>query len=197
MTQDDDPKRVDEILDRLEQAGDQGDSVTVGEMTERIGERSHGPFLLIPALIDISPLGAIPGVPTVLAVIILLFSAQVAFGREHLWLPGFISARSVSSKRLHRSVERLRPIARWMDKHFHGRLAMFTTEPFVRAAGIACVALAFIMPPLEIVPFATTIATAPIAVFGLALFFRDGLLMTLGFLLTVGAAAGFVWFIMG
>ena len=63
MRRDDDPRRVEEVLDRLEMVG-RAKSVTIETMTEALGERSYGPFLLIPALLDISPLGSIPGVPS-------------------------------------------------------------------------------------------------------------------------------------
>ena len=190
---DDSPKRVQDVLDRLEEVSAEADRVAVGDMTGAMGERGHGPSLLVPALLDISPLGSIPGVPTVLAVILLIFAAQLAIGRQHLWLPGFIAGRRLGSARLRRAIGRLRPPARWMDRWFHGRLPLLTSEPFRRAGGGACMALAIAMPPLEILPFATTIVTAPIAVFGLSLLLRDGLLMILGFGLGALAVAGILW----
>ena len=190
---DDSPRRVEDVLDRLEEASGEAERVAVGDMAGAMGERSHGPSLLVPALLDISPVGSIPGVPTVLAVILLIFAAQLAIGRRYLWLPGFIAGRRLGSARLRRAIGRLRPPARWMDRWFHGRLPLLTSEPFRRAAGAACMALAIAMPPLEVLPFATTLVSAPIAVFGLSLLLRDGLLMILGFALGAVALGGVLW----
>lgn len=54
------------------------------------------------------------------------------------------------------------------------------------AAGL-CILLALTVPPLELLPFATTAPMAAIAAFGLALLVRDGLLMVIATLLA-GAA---------
>lgn len=188
----DDPKSVNDILDRLAD-GSRGEEVSIGELTESLGHRSYGPFLIVPALIDISPIGAVPSLPTALAAIIILVSAQIVFGREHLWLPGFVTRRSVSSDRVRRSVDKVRPVARWTDRWFHGRLKGLTKGPFVRGAGLACALLALTVPPLEIVPLATTAPMGAIAMFGLALLVRDGLLMIAAYVLAIASSAAGVW----
>ena len=149
--------------------------------------RSYGPFLLIPALIDISPVGGIPGLPTALGLIIIIVAAQMLFGRKHLWLPGFIERRSISAEKACRSTKKLRGLAKWLDRWFHGRLPYFTKGPFVRGAAIFCILLALTVPPLELLPFATTAPMAAIAAFGLALLVRDGLLMIIATALALAA----------
>ena len=191
-----DPRRVEEVLDRLEKVG-RAKSVTIESMTEALGERSYGPFLLIPALLDISPLGSIPGVPSALAAILLIFSIQIVIGRKHLWLPTFIRHRSIAPERLQKSIKAIRPMGRWMDRLFHGRLSAMTKRPAVRASGAACVAMTLLIPPLEILPFATTLPTATIGMFGLGLLVRDGLLMIGGFVMSILATVGGLWFLIG
>ena len=184
-----DPKGVGDILDRLEELAGQEDKVSLGDVIETLGNRSQAPFLVILPLIDISPIGGIPGLPTVLAAIIILVAAQILFGHKHLWLPGFLSKRSVSSKKLCKATGKLRGLARFMDRWFHGRLPALTKGPFVRVAAGACILLALTVPPLELLPFATTAPMAAIAAFGLALLVRDGLLMIIAILLSGAAVA--------
>lgn len=81
---------VEDILDRLEQEGRDDDRATVGDVTGALGDRGFGPFLFVPALIEISPIGGVPGVPTLLALIIALFAVQIVMGRDEMWLPGFL-----------------------------------------------------------------------------------------------------------
>ncbi len=68
------PESVGDILDQLDQLASEEDRVTLGDAIEAFGNRSYGPFLLVPALIEVSPIGGIPGLPTVLAAIIALFA---------------------------------------------------------------------------------------------------------------------------
>jgi len=184
-----DPQSVGDILDRLEEVAGKEDKVTLGKVVEAMGSRSHGPFLVIPALIDISPVGGIPGLPTVLGAIIILIAVQILIGRKHLWLPGFIERRGISPERTCKATAKLRGVARVTDRWFHGRLPKLTQGPFIRIAAICCIVMALTVPPLELFPFATTAPMAAIAAFGLALLVRDGALMIVATTLSAGAVA--------
>ncbi len=184
-----DPKSVRDILDRLEEVAKVEDKVTLGRVVEALGNRSHGPFLIIPAMIDISPVGGIPGLPTVLGAIIVLVAVQILLGHKHLWLPGFLARRGTSSEKTCKATRKLRPVARVMDRWFHGRLPKLTQGPFIRVAALGCIVMALTVPPLELFPFATTAPMAAIAAFGLALLVRDGALMIAALVLSAGAVA--------
>ncbi|WP_282025265.1 exopolysaccharide biosynthesis protein [Limimaricola cinnabarinus] len=188
-------RAVEEILDRLEQEGRNDDRATVGDVTGALGDRGFGPFLFVPALIEITPIGGVPGVPTILALIIALFAVQIVMQRDEMWLPGFLENRSVSGDKLAESADKLRGIGRWLDRWFHGRLEALTGPKASRIAGIAVLLLCLTVPPLEFIPFASTAPMAAIAAFGLAMTLRDGLLMALGFglsLVAVGVGFGMI-----
>ncbi|NJC33727.1 hypothetical protein GGR88_001201 [Sphingomonas jejuensis] len=180
---------VGDILDRLKEAGEKQDRMTIGTLRDEMGQRSYGPFLLVPALIEISPIGGIPGVPTALAAIIILFAAQMLMGRKSFWLPGFVERRSLSGRKLVKATEKLRGIGRWLDRWFHGRLRRLTEGPWVKVAAALSILLALTVPPLELLPFASTAPMAAIAMFGLALLVHDGALMIAGSLLSGVAVA--------
>lgn len=182
----------DDVLDDLERHGSDG-QVSVATIQGEIGDRSLGAFLFLPAILEISPLGGVPGVPTLLASIVVIVAAQVVMGRDRLWLPGFISRAHVSGSKLCSAVGFLRRPARLIDRFFHDRLRALTTEPFDRVVALVCIVLALSVPPLEIIPFATTIPMATIALLGLALLFDDGLLVIAGLLLAVGGMGLVAW----
>lgn len=181
------PHSVCEILDCLDEVADEHDKVSIENVVEAIGSRSYGPFLLVPALLELTPIGAIPGVPTFLAVIVTLVAVQMLFGRNHVWLPGFIRHRSVSGEKVAKSSEKLRKLAGFLDKWFHGRLKMLTHGIPVRIAAILIIGLCATVPPLELVPFASSGPMLAVAAFGLALMVRDGLLMLVATALSLGA----------
>ncbi len=180
---------VGNVFDHLDESARQRDEVSVDDIVKALGDRSYGPFLIVPALLELSPIGGVPGVPTVLATIIILFAGQMVFGREHFWMPQLLSERSVSANRLKKATQKMRPLVGWLDRWFHGRLPMLTTGPFIRIAAVACIILALTVPPLELIPFASSAPMAAIAMFGLALLVRDGALMIAASLLAAVAVA--------
>jgi hypothetical protein len=190
-----DDHAVEDILDELEGKADGQDHVSVGDTLEALGERGYGPLIFVPALIEISPIGGIPGVPTFLALIIAIFAGQIVAGRDHMWLPGFIERVRVSSKRMKESVEKVRPVARWLDRWFHGRYERLTGDFPRRVAAGVCILLCLSVPPLELLPFASTAPMAAIALFGLAMTLRDGLVMAVAFVAAAVAlgVGGWLW----
>ena len=186
----------DDILDTLERHGTDG-RVSVGTIQDEIGDKALGAFLVLPALLEITPIGSVPGVPTLLATVIVIVAAQVLIGREHLWLPGVIERRSVTGEALCAAVGVLRKPARFIDRTFHDRLRFLTTAPFDRVVALVCIALALSVPPLEVIPLASTIPMATIALLGLALLFDDGLLVLAGLGLAVGGMGTIAWQVLG
>lgn len=171
------PESLGEILDCFDNLAAQGERVRVSDMVDAVGTRSYGPFFVVPAVVELSPLGGVPGVPTALAAIVTLFAAQMLWGRRRLWIPQWVAQRGLSAGRLSKMVKAVRPIAERMDRWFHGRLRALTSGAGLRVAAIACIALALTVPPLELFPFASSAPMGAILLIGLALLVRDGVLM--------------------
>lgn len=181
------PQGVEEVLGELDELAADLDRVCIGDVLDDFGPRSFGVFLLIPPLIELTPIGGVPGVPSFLALIVAITAAQLLLGKDHVWLPAFIQERSVSGRRLHRALTKLRGVAHWLDRHSHGRLKALTEGAWVKVAALTILALCCLVPPLELIPFASTLGLLPAAVIGLALIARDGVLMAVA--LAVSAIA--------
>jgi hypothetical protein len=61
----------------------------------------------------VSPTGAIPGLPTALAIIVVLFAVQMLFGKQHFWLPKVIRKRWLQGDSLKHALEYVKPVTRW------------------------------------------------------------------------------------
>ena len=96
------PQRLTDVLDRVQECANNSSDcrVSVQNVHTAIGEKGFGPLLFVPALIELTPIGSIPDVPTFLAVIIVLVAGQVLVERKQFWIPGFIARREVRSERL-------------------------------------------------------------------------------------------------
>ncbi len=199
MAKDTQTTAVEDMLDSLREVAQQDgkSQVSVGDVTEAIGNRGFGPLIFVPALIEETPIGAIPGVPTLLALVIALFAVQLVMGRHHVWLPGFLKNRSVKSERVCKAAELLRGIGGWLDRHFGERLDHFAGPRAARIAGVVILALCLTVPPLELIPWGSSAPMLSIAFLALAMTVRDGLLMLLGFAGAAVAAGAVVWFLAG
>jgi len=96
--------------------------VTVAKVMKTLGHKSFGPLLLVPGLIGVSPIGAIPFLPGVMALIVLLVSGQILIGMDHAWLPGFLLRRSISARKLSAACRAVQPYARFVDRFVWPRL---------------------------------------------------------------------------
>ena len=184
------PKSAVETVDSLEELADAQEKVCLGDVLDKFGKRSFGPFMMIPALLEITPFGAIPGVPTALAAFIALVAAQLLWGADHVWVPRFVETRAIKSDKLMRGAEKLEGLAEKLDHWFKGRMKAFTGLVWQKIAAVAIILLCLTVPPLELVPFASTLPMVTIAAFALALMVKDGLLMLIATILSVAALAG-------
>lgn len=171
---------LERVIESIIELGKKQEKVSVSDIQKEIGQRSFGPFLFVPAIFEISPLGGIPGVPTLISLIVIITAAQMLMGRRHFWLPGFISRRSIKGKRIEPAMKKIRPVVRLVDKGLRPRLQRITKKPWNRAVAGLCILCAVIVPPLEVIPFASTGPFAAIALIGLGLMGRDGVFVWLG-----------------
>jgi hypothetical protein len=182
-----------EVTDALDEAADQGgDEVSADEIAGHLDQRGIGALLMLPGAIELTPIGGIPGVPTVLAAIAALFAAQVLIGREDLWLPGILGKRAVTAERLRKASDWLRPLANWADRHLGRHFDFMTRSAGVRLAAGAIIALCLTVPALELVPFASSAPMSTASLFGLALLTRDGRVMALAWAATIAAVIAIV-----
>ncbi len=171
------PETVEEVLGELDELAATHDRVCIRDVLDDFGARSFGPFIMLPALMEITPIGGIPGVPTFLALIVALTALQLLWGRDHIWMPAFLQARAVDGKTLHKAVGRLRGVAHWLDSHSEGRLEAMIEGVWLRLLAALVLLLCCTVPPLEFLPFASSLPMLAIAVLGLALTVRDGALV--------------------
>jgi hypothetical protein len=158
--------------------------VTVRDLRDAVGRRAFAPMLLLTSLVGFTPLGAVPGVPTTLALIVILIAGQVVFGYDRIWAPRRLLNMHVDADRLQRGARALKPFARNVDKVIRPRLTFLTAPPWSSVIVAACVLLALSVPPLELVPLVDWPLWGAMVAFSLALFAHDGLLALVAFALT-------------
>jgi hypothetical protein len=193
MPKDKEVTNLEQLLDRTGEAAEGEDQVSLDAILTEVGRRSFGPLLLLAGLITLAPvIGDIPGVPTIMGLIVFLVAAQLLVGREILWMPQWLLKRSVKREKLGDVQKWLRPPAKFLDRFLRPRLALFIEGSAVRIIALFCVAIAIAMPAMEVVPFSANAAGAGLTAFGLSLTAHDGLFALIAFVctaITIGLVA--------
>ena len=133
----------------------------------------------------LSPVGDIPGVPTMVAVLVLLLSTQLLWGRRSFWLPGWLLRKSIARSKMTKSIGWLERPAGFIDRFLRPRLSMFAEGFAVRVIATVSLLISLAMPVMEVIPFSASGAGAALTAFGLALIARDGLVALLALIFTV------------
>jgi len=173
---------LEQLIDKIRATPAEDGRVALGRILESLGTRSFGSFLVLAGLIVVMPLvGDIPGVPTLVGLIVALVSIQLLLGRKQFWLPQTMLKRGMGKARLDRALQRTQRYASWIDRLVKPRLSAFVegvASYFIAACSLLVAAM---MPPMELVPFSANLAGLALVSFGFALIARDGLLALLAF----------------
>ena len=188
-------KPLENVLERAINEID-GDTVTFGDVLDLFGDRSFGPIIvLLGLLVVVPPIGAVPGLPMIVGLVIILFTIQIIFGADRIWVPGFIEKRSISKDKLKAADKKAKPWLKRIDGLISQRITMLTGPWSVYASAVIVIFLALLMIPLELVPFAVAAPGAAITLYGLAIMARDGVLMLIGYVLAAITTAVTIAFV--
>lgn len=185
------PATLPEIVERVIDAAGV-ETLSLGAVLDAFGRASFTPMLLLPALAVATPLSGIPLFSSLMGLVIVLVSLQMLLRRRRLWLPAWVLRREVRGETVRRAFIRLRPVATWLDRHTSARLRFLLRRPFIFVPQVICLISGLAMPPLEFVPFSSSVMGIGVAILALGMLTRDGVVMILGLL----PYAGVVWLVL-
>jgi hypothetical protein len=183
-------QNLHELLEQISAVAGERERIALGDIVRQLGRRSFAPLLLLAGLIAFSPLSGIPGVPTLVAVMVGLTAVQLLWHRDSFWLPGWLMRRSISQPHFEKALRFVRRPALWLDRWLHPRWTALTGRAATRVVAAICLLVAATMPVMELVPFAATTTGAAITAFAIALITRDGVVELVAVLITVATLGG-------
>ena len=188
----DESRPLESVLHKLDDAV-VDDHASLDGILNEFGDRSFGPILTLCGVIMITPLGAIPGAPIIIAACIIANSLQLLLGRNKLSLPKRISGLKVSKSHVKKSKAFMKPIFERIDGHLRPRMSWAATKTVRIIVAIISIVLALLLLILSPMPFGAMIPGALIAFFGLGIMARDGLVLTICFsIIIVFVSMGFM-----
>jgi len=186
-----------DLLDHLDKKVEHDGEAHVGSIVDEFNNRTFGPVLVILGLVTASPVGGIPGLPTTVGLIVLIFIAQNLVGLDHIWLPNFLEERRLSADKFRKQLKRARPWTRRFDYFVSPRLSILVDSPMDYVLAVLAALLACTLMPLELVPFAAAVPSIGIAAIGLAKTARDGLLALVAIIMAVATILVLVFWLPG
>ncbi|MEQ9315258.1 MAG: exopolysaccharide biosynthesis protein [Henriciella sp.] len=165
----------------------EGETVTVRDLLDAVGRRAYGPILLLLGFISVSPLTLIPGATWLVALITLLISIQIVFGKKFPWVPRRLLDFKFKRDHLVSGVAGGRKYAKMIDHYVKPRLTFLTAPIVAPLVGMICVAAALVTIPLGLFPFGPVLPGLTVLLFGLALTARDGVFLLLAAAALTGA----------
>lgn len=166
---------IDEVLEELDSA-DSSNGVKVGDVIASLESRGYGPLLAVPAIVSISPIGAIPGASIVISIILVVISAQMAFGLRSPWIPRFIAEREIGHEKYSNTIDWIEEKSEATKGLLKPRLQTIMGNTGTVLIAVAVILLAITFIPLEVVPWGVVAPSFIVFLFGLALTFRDGVM---------------------
>jgi len=181
-----DSRRVLPLSQRLAQiiAEDGPDPLTFSQLAAQLHSRAWGGLLFIFGAIDLLPLPPLTSI--FFAIPMLVVSAQMVIGRETPWFPARLERRGVTKQELSRIIRKMEWLEVRVERIFKPRISVFTGPLATRLIGVSCFVLALMAAiPIPMFHFAPAGA---IVLFGLALMYRDGILVMIAALASIASA---------
>jgi hypothetical protein len=154
----------------------QGQRICLEEVLQAMGDRTFGPTLLICALPEALPL-PIAGISALVAIPLILVSAQLILGFRQPWLPARMTQYSFQRQSFEQLVNKaIGPLER-LERFFKPRWLIFTHPLVERLLGVLLLLLALIV-ALPI-PFGNMIPAIIIVMICLGMIEQDGLMLAI------------------
>ncbi|HVS65092.1 MAG TPA: exopolysaccharide biosynthesis protein [Thermoanaerobaculia bacterium] len=190
----DEPDGLDDVLDRIEGCAEDSERVSIGNVVDAVGSHSFGPLILFVGLLLVVPgVGDIPGVPVMGGLFVILVTVQHLMGRDHVWIPGWLTRRSVRAKLVEKTVKWSRKPARFIDRWTHRRLTWAVRQTGFVVIAVSCLLISAATPLMEVVPFSAALAGIVLTAFGIALLVCDGLVALIAMVLAIGTGVLIGW----
>ena len=168
--------KIEQVLDEKSDGGTR-EEVTLGELSDALGERAFGLLLLILALPCCLPFVYL--LPQLVAPVMVVLAWQMASGRHAPWLPETLRARALPVAGLRDVVDRTRRYGGgFVERLAHRRLAR-TTGP----RGTRIIGALLVVPCLSILvplPLTNTVPGFGVSLVAVGLIERDGLFVGAG-----------------
>jgi hypothetical protein len=152
--------------------------ISIHDITRAFGERAFGALMLCVGLLNLIPWP--PGGTTITGTPLLFITAQLAMGRDTLWLPKRICQASFDRGNFRSGLKRILPLLEKIERLTKPRLPWAVNSVAERLIGVVCCLLTCVL--VLPIPGGNLIPALVVVAFAVALVQRDGAVALLGWL---------------
>jgi len=172
------PERLSELLRYVSDRA--GDRISVGAIADIMADRSFGAFLVVFALPNLIPLP--PGATFILGLPLVFIAFQMAFSLlDTIWLPRRLHDYAFDNKAFSAMLDKFLPWMQWAERFIKPRLWPSHGRLYERFIGVFSLMLAIVI--FLPIPFGNMGPSWALALMGLGLTERDGIVVGLGILI--------------
>jgi hypothetical protein len=157
-----------------------GERISVGAIADTMADRSFGAFLVVFALPNLIPLP--PGATFILGLPLVFIAFQMAFSLlDTIWLPKRLHDYTFDNKAFSAMLDKFLPWMEWAERFIKPRLWPRRSRLYERLIGVFALLLAVVI--FLPIPFGNMGPSWALALIGLGLTERDGIIVGLGLLI--------------
>jgi hypothetical protein len=179
----DGPSRTSDLLEEIEEK-EGGDRISLGEIADITGGRAFGLLLLILALPETIPM---IGLSAILAAPIFVLGGALLIRGDDPSIPGWVRDRSVPREKVRGAIRRTRRVVAWLDRVSRPRWPRMANA--ARLQGAVCILMAVVL--AIPIPGINIVAALAVALTGVGILQRDGLVTAAAAVAALAAAFGF------
>lgn len=158
------------------------ESITIAEILQVTGERGIDLIMALLVLPFLFPMP--PGLSGIMGAACFCLAVQIAVGKKSLWLPRKISRFKFSRSFTQQTLIRLRRIIVWLEKIVRPRWQKMANNYYTKKINAFCIVWLSIL-LMSPIPFTNSPPAITILLLSIANLEADGLLMWIGYFLTL------------
>lgn len=189
-----DTRKLSDVIGDIASKTSKDKNISIGQLMALMEERALALAILVFCLPNAQPIPMIPGMSTMFAAPIIIFSIQIVLGMQNMWLPKFISKREIKGEAVAMIANKSLGTFKKIEKFIKPRMEVLTSgipEKFLALVMIFLAAIICIP-----IPFGNTAPAIAISLIAISIICRDGILAIIGCFAAIAATfiAGMVVF---
>lgn len=159
------------------------DFISFQEIKNSLHQKGFSLLMLFFALPLSIPLPVPPGLTTLPAIPLLIFSLQMILGHDSPWMPSWLGKKSIKRKTLAFMIEKTNPYIIKVETFMRPRMYFFSSNLGKKIS--ACFTFIFAISIANPIPLSNMVPSLGIVLISFGLLCRDGLLIILGIIIGI------------
>lgn len=171
---------ITQLLKKIVKLPETSKPLTYGKLVDLLGDQGLGIVAILFALPSALPISVIPGFSLIFGLPIVFVALHLVIGRPTLWLPKYLSTRTIDKAKLMKIIKKCLPYLMYVERLVKPRWSFFSTPAMERMHGVILTVSSLLL--LLPIPFSNFVFASIIICFGFGLAEKDGIILAIAWL---------------